>query len=326
LALSSPIVSSDVVTVAYTKPASNQLQSSLGVQAVTIGVQPVTNNTINVPPVVAIISPANNSEFNTLSNVTITANATDPDGSIKSVEFYSGSTLLGTLAESPFTFTWIISEAGNYSLTAVATDNLNAKTVSSAVLITVSEQVVIVNQPPVVMIANPAKGDQYDDPADIIIDVIASDPDGTITKVELYNGSDKLTELTAVPYSYTWKGVKSGTYSINAVATDNSNATTSSAPTEFLIGKKTTYDPAGDFINLYPNPTDGHFTVEVKTPLQGDRSEVIFTDLSGNKVYSEQILKEETSKQFDLSHVRPGIYIMSVIDNQILITKKFVKK
>jgi hypothetical protein len=242
------------------------------------------------------------------------------------VEFYNGSISLGTISESPYTFTWNIVDTGTYSLTAVATDNLSTQTVSSAVSITVTEQVVSVNQPPVVMISNPSKGDQYDDPADINIDVIASDPDGTITKVELFNGSEKLTELTAVPYSYTWKGVTAGTYSINAVATDNSNAKSACAPVEFLIGKKTTYDPAGDFINLYPNPTDGHFTIEIITPLKSEKSEIVFTDLSGNKVYSEQILREETSKQFDLSHVRPGIYIMSVIDNQILITKKFVKK
>ena len=326
LALSSPVVAGNVVTVAYTKPASNQLQTPSGIQAVTIGAQAVKNNTINKPPAVAILSPANGSEFKTSSNITVTANAADADGTIKSVEFYNGSTLLGSVTASPYTFTWNNVGAGSYTLTTVATDNLNSKTVSSAITIAVNNAAVIVNQLPVVMISNPNKGDQYDDPADINIDIVASDPDGLITKVELFNGTVKLTELTAAPYSYTWKSVKSGSYSIQAVATDNSNAKGASAPVQFIIGKKVTYDPGGDFINLYPNPTNGNFTVEVITPLQSEKTEIVFTDLSGNKVYSEPILKEETSKQFDLSHVRPGIYIMSVIDNQILITKKFIKK
>jgi uncharacterized protein (DUF2141 family) len=314
------------VTVAYTKPASNQLQSLSGIQAVTIGAQAVTNNTVNVPPVVAIISPANNSDFKTSSNITITANAVDADGSVKSVEFYNGSTLLGSISAAPYTFTWNNISAGTYTLTTVATDNLNSKTVSSAISVTVTDLAVVVNQVPVVMILNPMKGDQYDDPADVNIEVIASDPDGTVTKVELYNGTVKLAEFTASPYSYTWKGVSAGTYSIKAIATDNSNVKSTSPAVEFIIGKKLTYDPKGDFINLYPNPTDGHVTVELITPLQSEKSEVIITDLSGSKVYSTQILKEETSKQFDLSNVRPGIYIMSVIDNQIMITKKFIKK
>jgi hypothetical protein len=326
LALASPVVSSDVLTVAYTKPSTKQLQTPSGLQAATIGAQAVINNTINVPPTVAIISPNPNSEFKILTNISITANAIDADGLIKSVEFYNGSTLLGSVSVAPYIFSWDNVKAGSYSLTAVATDNLNSKTVSSAISITVTDAPVIINQPPVVMIYNPIKGDQYDDPADININVIASDPDGTIAKVELYNGSAKLVELMSPPYSYTWKGVKSGNYTITAIATDNSNVSSTSAPIEFLVGKKPTYDPTGDFINLYPNPSDGHFTIEVITPLRSEKSEIIITDLSGTRVYSEPILREETSKQFDLSYIRAGIYIMSVMDNEIVITKKIVKR
>jgi uncharacterized protein (TIGR02145 family)/uncharacterized repeat protein (TIGR02059 family) len=44
LTLSSPVVYGDAVTVAYTQPASNPLQTTQGGKAVTIGSQPVTNN------------------------------------------------------------------------------------------------------------------------------------------------------------------------------------------------------------------------------------------------------------------------------------------
>jgi len=98
------------------------------------------------------------------------------------------------------------------------------------------------NQPPVVTISNPRKGDKYENLATITIDAIASDPDGTVIKVEFYSGSEKLAKLTTAPYSYAWKDVEPGTYSITAFATDNLNATTSSSPVEFVVGLNIKYD------------------------------------------------------------------------------------
>jgi uncharacterized repeat protein (TIGR02059 family) len=59
LTLASPVVSGDVVTVAYTKPSTNPLQTSAGGQAASISAQTVTNKVavINVAPVVVVTSP-----------------------------------------------------------------------------------------------------------------------------------------------------------------------------------------------------------------------------------------------------------------------------
>jgi uncharacterized repeat protein (TIGR02059 family) len=46
LTLSSPVVKGDVVTVAYTKPASNPLQTADGLQAASLSAQNVTNNVL----------------------------------------------------------------------------------------------------------------------------------------------------------------------------------------------------------------------------------------------------------------------------------------
>ncbi len=51
LTLASPVVFGDIITVSYTKPAANPLQTSLGEEAATIGAQPVTNNVGLVNPV-----------------------------------------------------------------------------------------------------------------------------------------------------------------------------------------------------------------------------------------------------------------------------------
>ncbi|WP_370088027.1 Ig-like domain-containing protein [Ekhidna sp.] len=70
----------------------------------------------------------------------ITATASDSDGTIAKVEFFQGATKLGEDASSPYAFTWENVAAGNYSLTAVATDDKGANTTSSAVDIIINSQ------------------------------------------------------------------------------------------------------------------------------------------------------------------------------------------
>src|SRR5206468_6289258 len=48
----------------------------------------------NIPPTVAITAPANAAVFTAPANITITADASDPDDSIARVDFYQGSTLI----------------------------------------------------------------------------------------------------------------------------------------------------------------------------------------------------------------------------------------
>ncbi|NJM94348.1 MAG: carbohydrate-binding protein, partial [Cytophagales bacterium] len=92
----------------------------------------------NLPPSVSISSPSNNAIFTSGSNVTISATASDSDGSVSKVEFYQGSTKLGEDTSSPYSYTWSGVPAGSYSLTARSIDNQGAIGTSSEVAITVS--------------------------------------------------------------------------------------------------------------------------------------------------------------------------------------------
>ena len=92
----------------------------------------------NNPPTVFITSPADGTDFNAPATVTITATATDIDGTIAKVDFYQGSTLLGTDTTAPYSYTWNNVAEGNYILTAKATDDEGAATTSAAVNITVN--------------------------------------------------------------------------------------------------------------------------------------------------------------------------------------------
>lgn len=96
-----------------------------------------TSSSGNQPPIVSITSPTANQAFSTApANITITANASDPDGAVSKVEFYNGSTLLGTVTSAPYTYAWTNVAAGNYTITAKAYDN-NGAVSSTSVSISV---------------------------------------------------------------------------------------------------------------------------------------------------------------------------------------------
>lgn len=91
----------------------------------------------NTPPTVSLTAPAANASYSAPASVTLTAAASDANGTVAKVEFYQGATLLGSKTASPYTYTWANVPAGTYSLTAKATDNQGAVTTSAAVSITV---------------------------------------------------------------------------------------------------------------------------------------------------------------------------------------------
>ena len=194
----------------------------------------------NVYPSISISSPSNGSTYTAPATITITANATDPDGTISNVEFYNGTTKLGEKATSPYTYTWSSVAAGTYSITAVATDNLGAKTTSSAVSVTVNSGV---NTPPTVSIISPINGSTYTAPANITITATAADANGSVTKVMFYNGTTKLGEKASVPYTLTWSSVPTGVYSLTAVAVDNQSATTTSTAVQVTVTSGSTNTP-----------------------------------------------------------------------------------
>jgi len=91
----------------------------------------------NALPLVAIAAPIGDATFEAPANISITASATDSDGTVSRVEFYSGATKLGESFLAPYTLTWSNVPMGNYTLTAVAFDNSGASTVSAPVNISV---------------------------------------------------------------------------------------------------------------------------------------------------------------------------------------------
>jgi hypothetical protein len=69
----------------------------------------------------------------------------------------------------------------------------------------------------------------------LTLEASASDPDGTVQKVEYYLGLQKIGESAAAPYSVTWAGGLPGLCTLSAVATDNAGARSSAASVSFNI-------------------------------------------------------------------------------------------
>jgi len=91
----------------------------------------------NQPPTVSITSPANNAVIPAPGAVTISANATDPEGALSRVDFYVDGSLVGTDSSAPYSVGWTAT-AGGHTLTATAVDLPGASTTSSPVNVTVN--------------------------------------------------------------------------------------------------------------------------------------------------------------------------------------------
>jgi hypothetical protein len=325
ITLASPVIYGDAVTVAYTKPASNPLQTTSGGQVASMTARNVTNNVAainNQPPVVSISSPTKSTAYIAPATITIDAIAFDPDGTVTKVEFYNDNTRLGESTTIPYSFTWKEVPAGTYSITAAATDNKGLRTVSAVVTVVVEKSASVVNQFPSVRIKIP-KGKKPKKHDNVVIIAEASDPDGTISKVELKSGNVTIAELTAAPYVFTLQNVDTGIYLFTATATDNLGAVSTSDAIELRV--EDSFNP--DLLSLYPNPNNGFFTIDILEELPEQECILTIINLTGTPVYQDKVTHEEVSKEIKLPDLHSGPYIlMLTYRNKILTTKKFIKE
>jgi outer membrane protein assembly factor BamB len=70
---------------------------------------------INAPPQVTLTGPTAGSTFTAPASIVVAATASDSDGTVTKVEFYSGSTLIGADTSAPYAVTWANVPAGTYS-------------------------------------------------------------------------------------------------------------------------------------------------------------------------------------------------------------------
>jgi len=92
------------------------------------------------------------------------------------------------------------------------------------------------NISPSVSITSPTNGSTFSAPTSIAIKTDASDPDGSVTKVEFFANGSLLGTVTTAPFDFTWSNVGGGSYSLTARATDNRNSKTTSNVVNVSVG------------------------------------------------------------------------------------------
>ncbi len=129
------VIWQDAAAGSYTLTA--EATDDEGAKRTSAGVTVDVEEVINQPPSVVIEAPLNGSVYDEGSDIEISATATDGDGSVSGVEFFWDGNSLGLDATAPYTVIWNGVAEGNYTLTAVATDDGGAQQTSQPVTVNV---------------------------------------------------------------------------------------------------------------------------------------------------------------------------------------------
>lgn len=134
----------------------------------------------------------------------------------------------------PTAFTWNIQwynpQTGVMGSSTATTGNLSAPDATNDWVALIKKNVIVVNSAPTINITSPSNYQVYGlSPVSVQLKANAFDSDGTITKVEFYNGNTKIGQNNNSPYSFTWNNITTGNYNIKAIAYDNSGNTTTSS-------------------------------------------------------------------------------------------------
>ena len=193
-------------------------------------------NQPNALPSVSITAPTTGSSYLVGDAVSIAATAADADGSVSQVEFFVDGVSVGVDNSAPYTANYT-AVVGTHTITARATDNNGGQTTSAGVVITVGSVIA-----PTVSITAPSSGSTFVLGDAVNITANAADADGSVSQVEFFLNGTSLGVDNSAPYSFSWTANATGSQVLTAVATDNVNATGTSAPVSINV-----YDSASAY-------------------------------------------------------------------------------
>jgi uncharacterized repeat protein (TIGR02059 family) len=75
-------------------------------------------------------------------------------------------------------------------------------------------------------------------------------------------------------------------------------------------------------INLFPNPNDGRFSIELSPFFQIKKKDINIVSSTGKVVYSAIIAETENFRYFDLSRLTSGIYFLQVTSHNTFVASK----
>ena len=193
---------------AGTYSLSARATDNMGAVAISSPPVPIT---VNAMPIVTMPTPTMQ---NSPCTWTLSATASDSDGTISQVQFFNGATSLGIDTTAPYTAAFSGVVAGSHNLTARAVDNRGAVTTSPPVT-------AVCNAMPTISITNPIAGLTQSTSLDLA--AAAADSDGSIASVQYFEGATAInsTPVTTAPYTFPWSNVAQGSHTVTARAIDN---------------------------------------------------------------------------------------------------------
>ncbi|HZH79208.1 MAG TPA: Ig-like domain-containing protein, partial [Archangium sp.] len=225
---------------------------------------PFTVDNDLTPPTVSLTAPASGATVS--GTVTLSASASDNVG-ISKVEFYDGSTLVGTDASAPYSVSWNSRSGpnGSRTLTATAYDAVGNFSTSAAVTVTTNNDFT----PPTVALTSPSEGSTLADT--VTFQATASD-DRSLARVEFYAGSTGLCAAAAptapAPVTTTYscsantRGVPNGLHALTAKAYDSAGNITTSVAVSVTISNDLTAPTTSITAPTVGSTVGGSVTIE----------------------------------------------------------------
>jgi len=244
----------------------------------------------NRKPIITIESPLNNSIINYGNVVTLSVNSSDPDNNLSVIEYYLDGNRVkakGVISDpDPYKFDFTSLDPGNYQMIAKAIDTKGAFDMDTIW--------VTINSLPTAIITSPANGNYYQSGTNITVNMNASDEDGYIENVILYNGSSQLGTDNNSPFQIRIENIRAGNYRLKAKAIDNDSGEGSSNEVKIRVVEDTFRIKIINLEDYTYKPTGSSLIVETEIfdPFNAIKK-VVFYD-------NERIIWEDVSRPFTL--------------------------
>jgi Bacterial Ig domain len=258
-ATASPYTLAWTPTVTGTYSITAKVTNSCGNTATSSGVS--VTPSCPVPTITLVTPPA--SSINTQILLTVTPDGGSSQG-IKQIDFYSGTTMIGTIVGSPYYFGWTPTTAGTYNIMAKITNNCGNTATSNVVSITPSCPT------PTITLTAPATTGNLNAPMTLTV-ATNGGTSQSISKVEYCINGATTPSFTATtsPYSYTWTPNTAGAYSIVAKITNGCGSVATSNAASINI------PTAGLCSSIYTNCSTGQLALGLNN-FGSDKSYLLF--------------------------------------------------
>ncbi|MCM8568646.1 family 16 glycosylhydrolase [Gramella jeungdoensis] len=289
----------------------------------------------NQSPAVSVTNPSDGASFSTGSTISITADASDADGTVDLVEFFVNGNSIGSDNSQPYSIDWQVPE-GSSSITAVATDNDNASTTSASVNVT-GENTGSATSMYVTSIttgtADAGKGAKYGTATVTVIDDLGNPVEGaSISGTFSGSFSEQATAITGtdgtavLQTQASAKGSVTVELCVDAVShssliyDSSSNVITCTAGAQKASVQKSDATLSKDgtkkvtTLNFLMSPNPTRSVVEFSMKGMEALNKISIYDMSGKLMFQRKLSND--TGEFDISDFPNGMYLVKVENNK----------